>query len=65
MDDRSSFVQTNRVQCYDCPSVGKVGKDDADGVPIAWCYAKGCVVAAERGCDRHPMFYARRKEAAR
>ncbi len=51
---------TNAVTCLDCPSVGAVGKDDATGLPIAWCRVKNCVVAPERGCDRHPGWYASR-----
>ncbi len=53
-------VLGNRVTCYDCPSVGKVGKDDATGKPIAWCHAKSHVVAPEHGCDRHPRYYSPR-----
>ncbi len=54
---------TNTVTCYDCPNVGKTGKDDGTGKPIAWCNAKSIVVAPERGCDRHPNLYAKTKAA--
>jgi hypothetical protein len=51
----------NHITCYDCPSVGNTGKDDATGQLIAWCNAKQCIVAPEFGCDKHPMYYARVK----
>jgi hypothetical protein len=57
----SATPHGSRVGCHDCPSAGGFGKDDATGLPIAWCRAKGCVVAPERGCDRHPLYYATRR----
>lgn len=60
---RLPTIPTNKVTCYTCPNVGAAGKDDATGKPIAWCNAKAVVVAPERGCDRHPLLYARTRSA--
>lgn len=61
--NRLPLIPGNVVTCYDCPMVGATAPNDGSGKPIAWCHAKGCVVAPERGCERHPLYYAKsRKE---
>jgi len=46
------LVDYRHTKCWNCEYMGKHGKEDARGKPIAWCLLKNHIVAPEIGCSK-------------